>query len=209
MNVTDIIIIYLACGAPFGVYQVTKDRPLRSDIHWASVASSFVLWPALALSLMFDGFLPSKDASLRIDRTRIQIEEIAFSGEPMSLLFEFREIFYRYTGLAEAMDGQTETPMAYSKMRWNRSDTIAAKCIARRNREKLEFHLARARNEFIDLISELASSNRQVAAMALEMATQFGDMAAVHDLATIRDRSHVPDNRKISKSRTRSTSAIN
>src|SRR5258706_12375398 len=107
MNLNDLIIIYLACGAPFGVYQITKRQQDRSTKSWIVILASLLFWPVFVVALLvdrfvFDGHRAEAATNARIESIRTEIERVAFSAGATALLFEFREAFYRFTGRFQA-----------------------------------------------------------------------------------------------------------
>jgi len=195
MNLSDLIIIYLACGSPFGVYQITKRQQQPSPGSWASILTSFLLWPVLAITLLVDRIVSDRDntdatANARIERIRSDIERIAFSGGATAALFEFREVFYRFTGLFAAANTEiTKRPSSeLFEVSGHSNKELASRCMARRNREKLAYHQVLARNEFVDLIADLANGQAgsiEVAKLALELADHLGDADTSADLSAV------------------------
>lgn len=152
----DLVIIYLACGSPLGVYQITAERAPRSTVDWARVAAVFIFWPVFAVLLLTSRiFAPPGLDHDRLDHIRREIEKIAFASFTMTRLFEFRETFNRYSGLAEIGNAKPGKPAANELFEavGHNNKALAARCIARRNRTKLMFHKTRARDEFANLIS--------------------------------------------------------
>jgi hypothetical protein len=195
MNVTDLIVIYLACGSPFGVYQITRRRPGRSGINWVRVVSSFVLWPAYAAALLAGRFLPNtargeaKRHSITED-IRFDIEQLVFPEASISSLFEFREIFYRYAGLSEAADVSSTVTASIEifEISGHSNKGLASRCLTRRNGERLAFHRVSARNEFVDLLFRLtdAATNRdEVVGLALKLADNLQDRDLCFDLTAL------------------------
>lgn len=193
MKLTDLIIIYLACGSPFGVYQITKRQPAGST-RWAVIVSSFLFWPIFAVTLLVDLFV-SQDARVKalahsqIEHIRSEVESIAFSDATIVSVFEFREVFYRFAGLLEAAREQ-EGPKTNElfEISGHGDKSLASRCLARRNRERLAFHQMQVRNEFVDLISEIAGIEHErdeIIGLALQLVDQLGDEEAKADLTAL------------------------
>jgi hypothetical protein len=108
---------------------------------------------------------------LRIERIAAEIEREAFDGGSMAEVFEFREVFYRYAGLAEA--ALTPQPEATD---------LHERCLSRNNRKKLAFHAAEARDEFVALAREFPARSRQY---AMDLAELVGDRDARKRLCEI------------------------
>lgn len=195
MQLTDLIIIYLACGAPFGVYQITKRQPEASVGNWAIMLASFLLWPVFAVTLIANWTAADEDntdtlANARIENIRSEIERVAFAGGETAALFEFREVFYRFTGLFEAANTEiTKKPSStLFAISGHINKDLASQCLARRNREKLSFHQTLARNEFVDVIADLARDKKicwEIGRLALELTHHLGDDDAMADLSAL------------------------
>lgn len=130
------------------------------------------------------------NAGSPVEQIRSKIEEIAFSEGTTSSLFEFREVFYRFTGLFEA--AYAAMPKRSSSKIFEISghpdNQLASRCMVRRNRERLLFHQACARNEFVDVLATLAGfapSADSVIHLGIELAEHLGDDDAVADLTAL------------------------
>ncbi len=151
-------VVYFACGFPVAMYLVTQRRPTLVKLAvWS------VFWPIFALMLLFRLVWPSPQMRenarrLRIERIAAEIERTALEKESMAVVFEFREIFYRYAGLAEA----AAEPV-------NDIADLHERCLARNNRQKLASHAAAARDEFIEMIAKLVNNGSDAAAHALDL----------------------------------------
>lgn len=177
-------VVYFACGFPVAMYLVTQRRPTLVKLAvWS------VFWPIFALVLLFRLVWPSRQMHenarrLRIERIAAEIERTALEKESMAVVFEFREIFYRYAGLAEAAAEPA-----------NDIADLHERCLARNNRHKLASHAAAARDEFIDMIAELAKSGSDSAAVhAIDLTELVRDADANERLRTLTVRTaEAPD----------------
>jgi hypothetical protein len=195
MDLLDVLIIYLACGAPFGMYQMMARRPVSTRNAAAFAALHLALWPFFATSALLNR-IGNAEASTqrlfdeRIDRIRAEMESIAFSNSPVSSVFEFREVFYRYAGLTDAAKSASDPVRHTSIAELNRSGSseVAAACIARRNREKLQLHQTESRIDFVDAISLLlleTSRKPLLLSLAVRLAEHLQDRDAVDELNTL------------------------
>ena len=226
MNFTDLIIIYLACGSPFGVYQITKRQPVRSGVEWLKIVLSFLFWPAFAAALLARRILPNEtqrkgEFQNRTEDLRLDFERAAFTGKSISSLFEFRETFYRFVGLSEAAEevqaGRSSAEIFDISGHTNKS--LASRCLGRKNTRKLSYHRSAAREEFVELISRLTATGAdriEITRLALELADHLGDQKAADALQPMSSAAQTQDGewtsgleKEVWKSRTRSTSTIN
>ena len=174
MNLRDILIIYLACGAPFGVYYFLQNRN-RTDITmlWLKSLLRFVVWIPFALRIVArnsfltklynHGFDKRTETDLKIE---LEIEEIKKNFEqaisrdalPFSI-YEFREAFDRYVGLsAEVRADDTEIAPAETELfriTNHGNKKLAEICLNRRNRKRLSFHQKMARRDFFEICRKL------------------------------------------------------
>ena len=185
---TDLIIIYLACGSPLGVYQITSSQAPHSAPNWAGVISAFLFWPVFAAFLLIARIrAPHQIDHARLDHIRNEMERIAFTGASMTRLFDFREVFYRFTGLVETANAEHGRPRANEifELTGHDNKALAARCLARRNREKLAFHRARARDEFVGVVSNAAadtSNGENLFRLTNELAELIRDAATAQEI---------------------------
>jgi len=221
MNVTDLIIIYLACGSPFGVYQITKRQPARSGVEWLKIVLSFLLWPVYLADLLIGRIFNSReradeDRRYRIEEIRLDIEHLAFSGEPISLLFEFREVFSRFTGLSDAVNApNARSTKEIFAVTDHDNKLLGSRCLDRRNAKRLAFHRALARNEFVDLLSRLTIDvlvRIDLATLGTELAEHLQDPDLKADLTSLlagQPKPAIASDKEILMARAQSTSGVN
>lgn len=180
MDVVEFLIIYLACGAPFGVYHATSRFAQPTSLRWLKTVWAFVAWP-VSVAILIARRLGTKAKPRReeVENIRQQIENAAFEGVETQTLFEFREVFYRFTGLADSLNNE---PARLSGTELfdiaGRCDpTIALRCLARINRDRLLRHYAAARRDFLNLIIELEdeSGNTELPLLARKLCSYIND----------------------------------
>jgi len=188
MSYLDLAIIYLACGAPFGVYRAlerTEQEPMR---RFLSSSVAFLLWPGSVLVLL-SGFAKTAkrdptELHRRVEDFRVQMESLMFGGRSTSSLFDFREVFYRYTGLLEAVSTSPQVSQFEVQLD-KRCSPLQTVCLARRNRIRLDWHLDRARSDFLELVGRSFGS-RDIHEIASRLVDMLNDTQAVSSLATTR-----------------------
>lgn len=188
MNLADLLIIYFACGAPFVVYQFTAHHKARNAKAILKIIWHICLWPVYAV-LLLNARLFAKDGrdetvhDRHIKYLRSEIEQLAFANGSAASIFDFREIFNRYVGLSEAANTvSTNVTDDFFEIAMVENKPLASACVARRNREKLAFHQTSARNDFVDLISDLTIDHSELLQLAIHLAAQVNDQVAVDDL---------------------------
>ncbi len=162
MNQIDLIIIYLACGAPFAVYYFLQNRRLRyTKLFWIKTTFAFILWLPLAAQLFWNKFsffhsqffLVNKEKS--ISSLQKQIEAILIESDSQISIYNFREVFERYAGLTKANSDKnnkiSDSEKEVFRISENANIELAAICQHRRNRKKLFFHHTLARQDFLRL----------------------------------------------------------
>lgn len=166
MDLIELIVIYLACGAPFGVYQATSKQNARLESLMA-----FLLWPIFAARLLRVRLArrPSVIEN-RLDALRIEMEKAAFPNTDIQALFDFREVFDRFTGLAEHVNAAKQLPAIGSS-----DQDLQTRCLDRRNRNRIARHYMQAREEFVGLIAVLSTDNTALIALAVELTDHLGD----------------------------------
>jgi hypothetical protein len=173
MNLRDFFIIYLACGAPFGVYYFLQNRNrLETKILWLKSLIRFVFWIPLALQMVARKSLFTNLYSNNFDKTsnldakkEFKIDEIKKSLENFLTeakikfsIFEFREIFDRYVGLTEEINNEAAETSPPEKEVFritnHTNKNLAEICLHRRNRNRLSFHQKLARRDFFEAIGK-------------------------------------------------------
>jgi hypothetical protein len=169
MNFYDIFIIYLACGAPFGVYYFVNHRKHHPHAFFKTILIS-LFWIPFAIGLWqryVTKKLPnpvfSKKEILReeeILETKLHLENIFIKNNSGIPIFELKEIFDRYIGLTESalnQDDLNESNPEFFEIAGHEKSNLAAKCYQRRNRKLLFFHHTLAGQDFLKTISEFVS----------------------------------------------------
>jgi hypothetical protein len=179
VNIFDAIIIYLACGAPFGVYYFLHNRDKRDGSHLTlKVLLEWVIWPASAVKMiggsqLLSGSKPNFDPLTELDAGKEEkvceiqksLEQIFFEGLASARIsiYAFREVFDRYAGLSIALrrsgDRSSGVPQAEIFRAVDHGNVeLASICLNRRNRSLLVAHQIQAREDFIDTLDRLAES---------------------------------------------------
>ena len=185
MKFTDLLIIYFAAGAPFGVYQITTVRQSKNIKAWLKIFLRICLWPVYAVLALADWsseirLSDESDLDRHIDSIRIEMEGLVFANDPISSIFDFREILQRYAGLSEAANVSADVKSSNDIFALSGSDNndLASACLTRKNQRKLSFHQSLARSEFVDMISEIAGiepGRIRILELAVELANCVSD----------------------------------
>ena len=194
MTVSDYMIIYLSAGAPFAVYVFLQmsGTPLVRRILTAFGA--MLVWPVAAaiwIVRRFRGIEPfgfeSADKSRRINSLANSLERSILGNGSTVSLYEWREIYERYTGLslavAEAEDNSDDNELF--EVAGNKNGKLGTVCLNRRNRNRLIFHHTQARNDFLDALIR-AKCDGDAFGLALELAALLDDADAAADLKSMR-----------------------
>lgn len=195
MSITDLMIIYLACGSPFGVYYFTSLRDDPSPSSILIVLFRFLVWPVSMIALLRMSLFSATESveailDKKISNIRTELEDIAFSGAAASSIFDLREIFSRYTGLTRELkvNGSMKPMNEILVISGHENQALAAACLNRRNRERLMFHQTQARNDFVDLVSNLANGSPKgdrIAGLAMALAELLNDPKSAEDLSVL------------------------
>jgi hypothetical protein len=193
MNAFEIFILYLSCGAPFGVYYFFQNRH-KSSTSTALLKSflTVVVWIPYALRILNANvtrklsdskFDATGDSDAALGRKLDEIEKrmlrlLVESKAPVSVL-EFREVIERYTGLTRARAERDEIGANESevfKITNHKMPELGAKCLHRRNRLRLEFHQRLASRDFLHLLAKFSFFEAEkLRTAALEFATLLED----------------------------------
>lgn len=214
MNLNDFLIIYLACGAPFGVYYFFDNRtsPNVSFLFLKSFLI-FLFWMPFALRMLLKNTKLFKNNFDRISQTdsdifnkifpvQKEIEKVLIKSDLKLSIYEFREVAERYIGLtiakqnAECITTNENTESEIFKIAENENTKISSICFNRRNRKLLFFHQKNARQDFLDIISKIlsASADKQsrnillsqiVTAFSYKLVTLINDTKAQADISVM------------------------
>ena len=200
MNLRDLLIIYLACGAPFGVYYFLQNRNAQeTKLLFFKSLLRFVLWIPFAFQMVARtsfltnlynfNFASSAEADAKKER---EIEEIRkffeniLDRRKFSLsIYEFREIFERYVGLSlEALTshgGISPAETEIFRITNHSNKKLAEVCLNRRNRKRLSFHQKLARRDFFEILNqfvEKAENRQQLFRAVAKLADLLNDVEA-------------------------------
>lgn len=169
MGFTDFLIIYLACGAPFGVYHFVQNRKTSGLGRSLSGAFlRFVFWIPFAVAMVvrrsslanlytlgFDGVTNSDSKRSReISSIRRRIEDLAAANTDLSV-FDCREVVERFIGLSEELQNvRTESVSTEAEIfavAGHPNKAVASACLRRQVKRKLEFHLELARRDLVSV----------------------------------------------------------
>ena len=200
MNLRDLFIIYLACGAPFGVYYFLQNRNhLETKILWLKSLLRFVCWIPFAVQMVARKSLFTNLYNNGFDKIahseaikESEIEEIKkffekrLSARRFGLsVFEFRETFDRYAGLSLEIQSEaaetaaTETEIFRIANHTNKA--LAEICLHRRNRKRLLFHQKLARRDFFEVFDKFfdqADDPENLLSKAAQLADMINDFEA-------------------------------
>lgn len=186
MNVLDIFIIYLACGAPVGVYFYLQNRRrLFSKQLWLKTILNFVFWVPLLLQIIqrsktvknlfktkaeFRG--DSNKKAIKLALLQKRLEKTLLENRVNFSIYEFREVFERFVGLSLALSDSNKNVAAHEKEIFlignRKSAETSARCFHRRNLKRLSFHQTEAEKDFLRMITVFSNS--------------LGDLSEIRDL---------------------------
>lgn len=174
------MIIYLSCGAPFGVHFFIQNRG-KSDfsrllprscaagLFW--IAYAYLLWRKNIAKRLTpkEFFSPNPEISLLEQQTSVLQEQIlqafielnAKTSAKLSF-FAFRDVLERYAGLTlalkagETITGESDFEVFRIAGRKKKELPLAGKCLARKNSMHLKSHQCNAREDFLKQLANLA-----------------------------------------------------
>lgn len=192
MNLIDVLIIYFACGAPFGVYQFTNVRTVNIKVL-LQIFWRICYWPVFAAMALKEWISTGRHITKslvdrRTDFIRLEIEHLVFTDESVSTILDFREILFRYTGLLQAANVivPVDSFDELFKVSHTENRILASVCFARTNRRKLMFHQSIGRSEFTDMMCELTNDHEyrtEILELAIELANDVDDLITVENLS--------------------------
>lgn len=181
MGIAEIVITYFALGAPFGVYKFASLPKAHSGKDLLRSTLSYFFWPAAAPYFAYR-LVREKGKSLAtpesIESARQRIELLALNDATSQSIFEFREIFYRYTGLAEAAFSFAGTDHigGLADIGVIADRRVASSCTSRRNSKLIAAHHSNARADLVKAIARLSiDRSDEVISLAADLANSLGD----------------------------------
>jgi hypothetical protein len=179
MHWTDLLIIYLSCGAPFGVYFFLQNRKKydlsrlllssgAAGLFW--IAYAYLLWRKNIAKRLTGREISSKNPEISLLEQQISMlqEQIlqAFielnAKTPLKPgFFAFRDVLERYSGLTlatraeETIAGESDFEVFRIAGRKKKELPLAGKCLARKNSMRLKSHQCNAREDFLKLLAKL------------------------------------------------------
>lgn len=193
MTFFDIAIVYLACGSPFAVHSFLHPAHDTNFHRLLSGFTALLSWPVRLIALIGQKFYQQPEenpASDPVEKIRTDIERL-FPEDPHGRsVFEWREVFDRYAGLARAVNTPRDesAPNEIFRIAGQKNDELANICLNRRNRKRLEFHHIQARNDFLSLVSNLSNGvaeQNRIRDLAIELVDLLKDDEAMRELEVI------------------------
>jgi len=173
MNFLDFIIIYLTCGAPFGVEYFITHRVSSTHTRCLIKASLILIfWLPYSLNILWQftkklnksyvNFDNDKNLNVlnenKIQDVQKKMESVSLKSNGKYSLFEFRDLVNRYKGLMLETQVENKTPGAAEReiftVSKSNSVNVSAICLHRRNRNRLFFHQKRAQRDFLAFLIE-------------------------------------------------------
>ena len=202
MTVTDLLIVYLAFGAPLAVYKYLQNR--AADVRRRVVLSTFTFffWIPTAVEIVYlyttnaysgDGFVSQRRSDA--DYARLSGMRESISTELIRLargsnLHDLRETVDRYVGLADTVrvsGGQKLVRHELFDVAGREEGDLGSICLTRRNLRRLERHHTQAREDFVNLLGRVSGSitGRRSVSMGIEIARQLDDDETVQQLSDL------------------------
>ena len=218
MTFLDLAIIYLACGAPLSMHYFFAASRKPNLYFAARIVLVALAWPVAAFLLVralrkpiehviFSG---SGEIDRKLDSLRLDLESAAFMDGTASSVFEFRELFARYTGLAQAAvvdSGQNTETQPFLIMGQNTAE-LGSRCLGRKASNRLTVHANAAREDFVESIAASSiGAEQSVVQMALTVADLVGDHRTVGMLREL-DTASVDSSAPTSADMIRSANAL-
>ena len=200
MTATDILIIYLAFGAPIAVYKFLQNHDTRIARRYLVAIWTILFWIPAAVRIghlyisnayFGNGFaspVDSDSSEMLISDLREDVRsELVRVGAGVGM-HDARETVDRYVGLASAVRcgaalGST-AHQNFFEAAARKDSGIGVHCMKIRNRRRLERHHSQSRKEFLKLFADSAGSRENQPAMksALKLARQLDDSETFEQL---------------------------
>lgn len=186
MTFIDLAIIYLACGAPLSMHYFFAASRKPNFYFAARIVLVSLFWPIAAFLLVHKVRTPlvsgsqigQNDLDRRLDSLRVKIERSAFTDETAASVFEFRELFARYTGLAQAANARNSatTVNELFNLSSHQQGDLATICLERKAKNRLLDHADAASEDLVSFISASSIySDNALLSSATSLAELLGD----------------------------------
>lgn len=190
LNLFDLAIIYLACGAPFAVQYWFRLKDRGGLEKTAKCVFVGLAWPVFAVIYAVGALKhlgrpvpPQTEAKRLIEEIRRSLEDsVDLSGRP-DAAFEFRRAVLRWAELSIAVRKPTTSPAATGvwEIVEHSQAEIASAAYIHREKRLLDAHFAAAREDIIGLAESL-KDNADFRARAVEAAMLLKDDLTVQAL---------------------------
>ncbi|MBK7934221.1 MAG: hypothetical protein IPK01_12150 [Acidobacteria bacterium] len=206
MTSFDLAIIYLACGAPLSMHYFFAASGKPKLYFAMRIVLVALFWPIAAFSLIMSLRRPIAGANRsgggeierKLDSLRVEIEHSAFTDDTAASVFEFRELFARYTGLIQASTAKAEHASANELflLSGHKNAELATRCLDRKASNQLKVHANASREDFVESIAAMTiAADGVLVRSASAVAELVGDsrtaemllkLALVHDQTDLR-----------------------
>lgn len=191
MNYLDLIIIYLSCGSPLGVYYFFNNRQHDKTVWLKSVLIT-CLWIPYALTLLHKKVTKKLknntfyENDVYLSKLQKGFEDFLPENSLQLSLFELREILERYSELTLITFESNGIPAKHEKeiflINGDLQNEIPSICLNRRNHKRLIFHQTQARIDFLKTLKILINSNsdlNKLEELSSEFAKALNDKTAL------------------------------
>ncbi len=198
MNLLDFTIIYLAGGAPFGVFYYLQNRQSKKSLlFWAKTFCAFIFWFLFAVSLFRERlnfkdiqFFPAHPAT-KIPTIQKQIEDLLIDNDSEISIYNLREVFERYAGLASLIYTKknhiNNAEQDFFRIVGNNNTELQSICFHRNNHKKTLSHLNLARADFLHVFTNLNLVNKEKQKLGKLIAEFVGSLNDLQALKTLDD----------------------
>jgi len=188
VNLFDLTIIYLALGAPLGVYHIAThwEGPAVSTVSFSAL--NVFLWPVAAFAFAFAHLRNTAHShKATMPACIASLNSAAASVFAPDKAFEMRNVLEAYVGLSEALEREIGTSAIEELAALTGlSETAAPRAVARRTtHEKLLRHQASARAEMLRWMTSICAADPDLRETAVELASCLGDHIAADEFAAI------------------------
>ena len=203
MPLSDLLIVYLAFGAPLSVYRYLTASGLNNTRRIVSSVATFLFWIPFAAGLIyhhlsnasFVGRFVSRKVAGHKDFSTLRRQEVVRSslvqaGCKLSA-HDIREVVERYVGLDDLTRQEPATSNRHAeslfKAAGRKPDALGSVCLSRREQRRLEFHKERSRDAFMALYDDLPRhpGSWRAVVEGIALAREMNDITVAEDLATL------------------------